>query len=137
MLAVFALVAGFSSWASAAAASDAAAEEQIAEAERAASRGPFAADGVFCGSAEGFGGTVSVEVTVEDGYVDAVEVVDASGEDAEWLAMAIVLTDEIVEEQTCDLDVVSGATYTSRGILGAATEALEKSMAGEGMAGEG
>ena len=135
LLAACAVLACFSSWATQAAANDAAVQEQITAAERAASRGSYATDGVFTGAAEGFGGTVEVAVTIENGYIDLVEIVDASHEDADWLDMAIVLLDEIVDEQTSALDVVSGATYTSAGILNATTEALQKSLDGE--AGEG
>lgn len=121
----------FSSWATQASAHDAEVAEQIAEAERAASRGAYATDGVFTGSAQGFGGLVEMQVTIENGYIESVEILDASKEDDAWLDMAIVLLDQIVQEQTTSIDVVSGATYTSSGILNGTTEALEKSMAGE------
>ena len=121
----------FSGWAAAASAHDAQVEEQILEAERAASRGPYATDGTFTGSAKGFGGQVKMQVVIDNGYIDSVEILDASKEDDAWLDMAKVLPKRIVKEQSSDLDVVSGATYTSAGILNAVTEALQKSMAGE------
>ncbi len=123
----------FSGWATQAAAHDAEVNEQIVAAQRATSRGSYATDGTFTGSAEGFGGTVEMSVTIEDGYITSVDIVDASSEDDAWLEMAGVLVDRIVQEQTTSIDVVSGATYTSAGILNATTEALQKSMAGEGV----
>ena len=71
-----------------------------------------------------------MQVTIANGYIDAVEIVDASSEDKAWLDMAVVLPKRIVKAQSTDIDIVSGATYTSVGILNGATEALRKSMAG-------
>ncbi|MBE6471551.1 MAG: FMN-binding protein [Coriobacteriaceae bacterium] len=121
----------FNSWATKAVAHDEAVAEQIAAAERAANRGPYATDGTFTGSAQGYGGQVAMQVVVKDGYIESVEILDASHEDQAWLDMAVVLPDRIVQAQTTAIDVVSGATYTSVGILNGATEALQKSMAGE------
>lgn len=83
-------------------------------------------DGTYQGSAQGFGGTVTVKVTVEDGYISDIQVVSADGEDAAYYNMAIDVLDSIIADQSSDVDVVSGATYTSNGIIGAAKEALGK-----------
>lgn len=128
LVAMVAIIVGFSAWADEAQAHDAQVEEQILAAERAAMRGPYANDGVFTGSAEGFGGTVEMQVTVDGGYITSVDILDASNEDDAWLDMAVVLLDRIKQSQTTDIDVVSGATYTSAGILNGCAEALRKSM---------
>lgn len=133
LVAVVALLLAFSTWATEAQAHDAAVEEQMIAAERAAHRGPYAVDGVFSGAAEGFGGLVEMQATIEDGYITSVDILDASHEDDAWLDMAIVLLDQIEKEQTTNLDVVSGATYTSAGILNGTAEALRQAM-GEGAA---
>lgn len=83
------------------------------------------ADGVYEGSADGFGGKVTVSVTISQDEVTAVEVTEAKGEDSAYLSMAMALTDEIVEKQSVEVDTVSGATYSSRGILDAARQALD------------
>lgn len=126
------LVVGYSLWATEAAEADAAVEAQIEEAERAANAGPYAADGTFTGSAQGYGGTVTVQVEIENGYVEEVSIVSADGEDDAYLNMASSLLDEISSEQTTNIDTVTGATYTSAGILNAAMEALEQSNASTG-----
>lgn len=133
LVAVVALLLAFSTWATEAQAHDAAVEEQMIAAERATHRGPYAVDGVFSGAAEGFGGLVEMQATIEDGYITSVDILDASHEDDAWLDMAIVLLDQIEKEQTTNLDVVSGATYTSAGILNGTAEALSQAM-GEGAA---
>lgn len=130
LAAVIVVLMAFSGWVTEARAHDAAVEEQMIAAERAAHRGPYATDGVFTGAAEGFGGLVEMQATIEDGYITSVDILDASHEDDAWLDMAIVLLDRIEREQTTNLDVVSGATYTSAGILNGTAEALRQSMEG-------
>lgn len=125
------LVAGYSVWAYQAAEADAAVQAQILEAEKAASRGAYATDGVYTGAAEGYGGTIETQVTIENGYIEDVQILSAADEDEPYLTEASVLLDEIVLAQTTSIDVVSGSTYTSVGILNGVTEALLKSNAGE------
>jgi len=129
-LVVVVLVA-FSTWAFKANAHDEQVAEQIAEAERAANRGPYATDGTFTGSAKGFGGQVKMQVTIENGYIEDVTILDASKEDDAWLDMCVGLPAQIVEAQSTDIDVVSGATYTSSGSLNGTTEALKRAVEGE------
>ena len=83
-------------------------------------------DGVYSGEADGFGGTVAVDVTVENGQITAVDITDASGEDGAYLDMATAIIDEILEQQTADVDTISGATFSSTGIKNAAMQALEE-----------
>lgn len=127
---VVCVLAAFSAWAAKANAHDAAVQEQIAAAERAASRGPYAQDGVFTGSAQGFGGPVKMQVSIENGYISDVQILDASAEDDAWLEMCQGLPEQIVKAQGTSVDVVSGATYTSSGILNGATQALKQAAGG-------
>ena len=127
---IVAMLAGYSIWAGKANAHDEAVAAQIAEAERAASRGPYPVDGTFTGSAIGFGGPVTMQVAIENGYIDEVVILDASLEDPPWLEMTAHLPGQIVREQTTQLDIVSGATYTSAGILNGTTEALRAAQGG-------
>ena len=131
LCALVAVLAGFSIWAAQAQAADAAVQQQITETERAANRGPFATDGVFTGSAQGYGGPVNMQVTIENGYIEDVQVVSAPNEDAPYLSQAVALLDVIKQQQTVNVDTVSGCTYSSVGILNGTKEALEKSNAGQ------
>ncbi len=83
-------------------------------------------DGVYRGEAEGFGGSIIVDVTVENGEISNIELVSADGEDDSYLNMAKAVISKIIEEQSTDVDVVSGATFSSTGIINAAQNALEK-----------
>jgi len=75
------------------------------------------ADGVYVGSSRGYGGAVRVQVTMENGSITEVEILDASHETKQLLTT-------VVETQSWEVDAVSEATYTSRGILGAVQNAL-------------
>ena len=134
---VVAAVCAYASWAANAASADEAVRAQMKadeEAARATSseRGPYATDGVFTGTAQGYGGAVTTQVTVENGYITAVEVVEHSGETEAYFSQAEPLTEAVVEAQTTAVDTVSGATFSSAGILNGATEALQQSNADQG-----
>ncbi len=85
-------------------------------------------DGTYTGEAEGFGGTVAVEVTVEDGKVTGVEVTSAEKEDGAYLSMAEDIIADILEAQSADVDTVSGATFSSTAIRDASAQAIEKAV---------
>lgn len=99
-------------------------QRQLADAKGNAKR--LYKDGTYEGSADGFGGEVSVSVTIVDDEITKVEIVSAKGEDASYLSQASKLLEDIVKQQSVDIDTVSGATYSSKGILGGAKVALEK-----------
>ena len=82
------------------------------------------ADGVYVGSSRGYGGAVRVQVTMENGSITGVEILDASHETKQFLRRAKRLLTTVVDAQSWEVDAVSEATYTSRGILGAVQNAL-------------
>ena len=82
------------------------------------------ADGIYVGSSRGYGGAVRVQVTMENGSITEVEILDASHETKQFLRRAKRLLTTVVEAQSWEVDAVSEATYTSRGILGAVQNAL-------------
>ncbi len=83
-------------------------------------------DGVYSGEAEGFGGMISLEVTVENEMISKIEIVSADKEDGAYLAMAEDIIPSIIESQSAEVDTISGATFSSTGIKNAAIEALKK-----------
>jgi len=85
-------------------------------------------DGVYTGSASGYHGTTSVQVTVENGYITAVEVL-STGDDAEFFNQAKSLViPQIISAQSVDVDTVSGATFSSNAIIGAVSDALSGAL---------
>ena len=81
-------------------------------------------DGVYTGSSRGYGGKVKVQVTMEGGHITDLQILDASHETSNFLKRARRLLPTVLEAQTWEVDAVSEATYTSRGILGAIQNAL-------------
>ena len=83
-------------------------------------------DGTYDGEADGFGGTIAVEVTVEGGQITDLAITSADGEDSAYLSNAEAIIQKIIEAQSADVDTISGATFSSTGIRNAAQEAIEK-----------
>lgn len=83
------------------------------------------ADGTYEGSSTGFRGEMVVGVTVESELITAVEII-SSRDDQRWLDRAYNgVSSSILEEQTVDVDSISGATYSSVAIMNAVKDALE------------
>ena len=83
-------------------------------------------DGTYTGSGTGFGGQISVQVTVAGGKITAVNIVSASGETGSYLSKAQGVVGKILSAQNPNVDAVSGATYSSNGIISAVQNALSK-----------
>ena len=81
-------------------------------------------DGVYQGSAQGYGGTITLEVTVESGQIASITILSAPGETASFFSRAKAVMDSILQAQTWEVDAVSGATYSSNGIKAAVQNAL-------------
>lgn len=84
------------------------------------------ADGTYTGSGQGFGGTVSVEVTISGGSITEITVTDAAGEDAAYLNRAAQMIDRMLAAQSAEVDTISGATFSSNGIKTAVQQALKE-----------
>ena len=76
-------------------------------------------DGTYDGEADGFGGTIAVEVTVEGGQITDLAITSADGEDSAYLSNAEAIIPKIIEAQSADVDTISGATFSSTGIRNA------------------
>lgn len=88
-------------------------------------------DGTYTGSGKGFGGTISVKVTVKDGKISAIDVTSASGETASYFSKVKGIIPKMISGQTTNVDVASGATYSSNGIITAVRNALSKAETGK------
>jgi len=82
-------------------------------------------DGTYTGEGDGFKGRTVVEVTVKDQRITSIEVVQ-TGDDKKWFDRAnSAIPERIMQSQSTDIDLVSGATYSSIGIRDAVKNALE------------
>ena len=94
----------------------------------AASKNPTTAgqytDGTYTGIGTGYRGEVKVTVKVSGGSIVEI-IVDSYADDSQFFnrAQSAVIS-QIIANQTPDVDVVSGATYSSRGLMEAVATAL-------------
>ena len=86
-------------------------------------------DGTYEGSAYGFGDLITVQVTIANGKMTDIVVLDASGEDRPYYNQSLPVLDKMLSGQTTEVDTVSGATLTSAGLIDAVADALGKAAA--------
>ena len=81
-------------------------------------------DGVYTGRAEGMIGEIVVEITVENNELIDISLVEH--QETSYLADPAfeMLKERVIAEQNTDVDIVSGATWTSRGFLAAIGDAV-------------
>lgn len=85
-------------------------------------------DGVYHGEGMGNNGSIEVDVTIEEGQITDI-VFTKFVDDKEYFNEEIdgkTMINEVIREQSCDVDGISGATYSSKGFLNAVENALEK-----------
>ena len=78
--------------------------------------------GEYSGNAEGYGGVIDVKVTVNEDKITGLKAEGLSETEGIGSQAVEQLPARIVEKNGTDVEVVSGATYTSKGLI-AATEA--------------
>lgn len=83
-------------------------------------------NGTYTGEGQGFGGTIQVQVTLEDDTITDIQVVSAPGEDSAYLSQGKGVISSILSAQSTDVDTISGATFSSTGIINAVNDALGK-----------
>lgn len=82
-------------------------------------------DGNFTGTAQGFNGEVQVSVEIKNGKIKSIKCAKTQ-DDKPYFSKASALMSQMVKKQSTNVDVVSGATYSSNGIIGAVRNALSK-----------
>lgn len=95
-------------------------------------------DGVYKGTGTGYAGDITVSVLIKDKQIVSIDILSSS-DDAAFFTRAKAVIDKIIEGQTLDVDTVSGATFSSRGIISAIKNALtgEKDTSKTGQAQSG
>ena len=81
-------------------------------------------NGTYTG--DGFGGNIQVQVTLENDTITDIQVVSAPGEDSAYLSQGQGVISTILASQSTDVDTISGATFSSTGIINAVNDALGK-----------
>ena len=83
-------------------------------------------NGTYTGDGQGFGGNIQVQVTLENDTITDIQVVSAPGEDSAYLSQGQGVISTILAAQSTDVDTISGATFSSTGIINAVNDALGK-----------
>lgn len=100
-------------------------DEDKKEEQKSTVKGSFdVSDGTYYGTGTGFAGKIKVAVTVKDKQITAIEIVENEADDDAFFSRAKGVIDKIISGQTLEVDVVSGATYSSNGIISAVKNAL-------------
>ncbi|MGV8980807.1 4Fe-4S binding protein [Clostridium sp.] len=87
-------------------------------------------DGTYRGTGTGFkGGTTEISVTVENNKITNVETVSSEDTPRFYDGAESRIISEIISAQSTSVDTVSGATYSSEGIISAAQDALSQAKA--------
>lgn len=77
------------------------------------------ADGTYEGSANGFSGKIKVSVVIKNQTIRSINILSNSDDEAFFNRAKEGVTASIIAKQSTDVDTVSGATYSSRGIINA------------------
>ncbi|RRD95461.1 FMN-binding protein [Clostridiales bacterium COT073_COT-073] len=79
--------------------------------------------GQFSGSADGYNGPITVSVTIQDDVITAITI-SAHSDDEPFITNAKAITGTILSSQSTNINTISGATFSSRGIKEAVAAAL-------------
>ncbi|EFM38117.1 FMN-binding domain protein, partial [[Eubacterium] yurii subsp. margaretiae ATCC 43715] len=83
-------------------------------------------DGKYTGKARGYKSDIEVEVEIKDNKIIKIDV--KQQEDPIYWNVAKTVVDRIIEKQTAQVDASTGATISSKAIMYAVEEALEKAL---------
>lgn len=83
-------------------------------------------DGTYTGEGSGFRGTTAVSVAIKSDKITDIKIVSYK-DDAKFFNQAYpTIIQSVISKQSTNVSTVSGATYSSRGILSAVDNALDK-----------
>lgn len=88
-------------------------------------------DGAFIGTGTGFGGDIQVEVLVEENRIKDIKVLFHNETTGYYEEVFRTLPRHIVENQNLNVDAISGATTTSRGLLNAVRRGISQALEGK------
>jgi uncharacterized protein with FMN-binding domain len=91
-------------------------------------RGGTYTPGIYTGRGRGKSGEVSVSVQVDAHRITAIEILDTGDDPFVGIPAMEALSETVLEENTADIDIISGATKSSLGFLQAVEDALLKAV---------
>ena len=88
-------------------------------------------DGTYTATAYGYDGDITVSVTIAEDAITAITAQSAEEDPWYFEQAEKPVIEAILAGQTTEVDAVSGATYSSKGIMGAVENALEQAKNGD------
>lgn len=85
-------------------------------------------DGVYIGVGSGFGGRIMIDLEINNNRIESINSRSHNESSGYFEEVFRNHSREIIRNQNLNVDVISGATATSRGYLGAVRNALSQSM---------
>lgn len=84
-------------------------------------------DGIYNGTANGYGPDLQTVVTVKNGKITKIEITNHNEKNYDYYGPAFeTVPQKIIDTQSTDVDTVCGATYSSNGIIESVNNALSK-----------
>jgi uncharacterized protein with FMN-binding domain len=88
-------------------------------------------DGTYTGTGKGYrGGATKISVAIKNGVITGIKTLSTEDTPDFYQRADSMVTNEIVSAQSVSVDTVSGATFSSRGIISAVQDALTQAAAG-------
>jgi uncharacterized protein with FMN-binding domain len=84
-------------------------------------------DGTYTGTGQGFRGETKTSVTVKNGNITDITVLSYEDDKSYFKRAVGKVTAEIINGQSTEVDAVSGATFSSNGIMESVANALNVS----------
>lgn len=89
-------------------------------------------DGTYTGTGEGYrSGTTKMSVTISNGKITKIETISNEDTPKFYQRVEGTITKSIISKQSTSVDTISGATFSSKGIISAVKSALEQATSGE------
>lgn len=89
---------------------------------------PIYQDGEWLGTALGYNDDITVSVTIESGLITKIDILESSDDKPYFDWAKEEIPSQIISAQSTEVDTVSGATFSSKGIINAVQNALEKAQ---------
>jgi uncharacterized protein with FMN-binding domain len=86
-------------------------------------------DGIYTGEADGFRPELKVSVEIKDNTIISLEIIEHSEINSKYYQKAFdAIPQAILDNQSTEVDTISGATFTSIGIMNAVNDALSQAL---------
>ena len=86
-------------------------------------------DGIYEGIGDGYRPGLKVEVTIKEGKIQEINIIEHNEVGSRFYYPAFeMIPSQIIEEQTTNVDIVTGATRSSNGIIQAVENALSQAI---------